>query len=46
VGHLKTSQVAGLLIISIIFVELEIIEDNEVVSISVEHPHFSWKGEI
>lgn len=45
-GHFKTCQVADLLIVSIIFVELEIIEDNEVVGISMEHSHFSWKGDV
>jgi hypothetical protein len=46
VGHFKMSQVADLLIISIKFVELEIIEGYEVVGISMAHSFFSWKSEV
>jgi len=46
VCHIKTPQVADLLIILIKFVELEIIEDDEVVGISMAHPYFSWKSEV
>jgi hypothetical protein len=46
VGHIKASQVVDLLIILIIFVELEIIENDEVVGISMAYPYFSWKSEV
>jgi hypothetical protein len=46
VGNSKKSQAADLLIILITFIELQIIEDDEVVSISMAHLYFSWKNEL
>jgi hypothetical protein len=46
VGHIKASQVAELLIQLIIFFELEIIQDDMGVGISMTHPYFSCKNEV